>query len=454
MNWKRVIALGLLGLTVGMGQSYAIDVNIPGADASISAEAYQNYRKNTADTKRMESKIIEKIKKEDASIPNYDMSRLPMDIYHTTELNHGIQYSSTVFILKDHGADIKFTVPEPSIVGYAKESSGKHKEITRSGGIESYDGIWSYELRPQPKSENWEDTNIPYSKLNAEAMKEAFLNTYKPVDTKAKVAREVLGGNLFTYPTIEKATWDVIEYKNNRAAGTINFTMPKQPTISYHLGYIPSKSIFKKLSAQGDDMAVKTIMAPLANIVLPSVKPASDILEYTSGLHRGPFTFRTLKNSKSQGTKITKTGKQIEYFRSGKIKESISVAPLHKKDDVKVQNLLYNSLMDFVGADALNEGKPIQYATVWNDGLPGIYFEVKGEKDTIFIMTVFDDTHRYTHYMLKPHDVHVSNFKLRDIVQYVDYKKNKENYDNYKAGLGMPSYLLKEKLLEKIANKK
>ena len=47
MNWKRVIALGLLGLTFGMGQSYAIDVNIPGADASISADKYQNYRVDT-----------------------------------------------------------------------------------------------------------------------------------------------------------------------------------------------------------------------------------------------------------------------------------------------------------------------------------------------------------------------------------------------------------------------
>ena len=81
--------------------------------------------------------------------------------------------------------------------------------------------------------------------------------------------------------------------------------------------------------------------------------------------------------------------------------------------------------------------------------MPGIYFEIKGEKDTLFIMTVFDDTHRYSHYILKPHDVHVSNFKLRDIVQYVDYKQNKENYSKYKAGLGMPSYLLEEKLLEK-----
>ena len=48
MNWKRVIALGLLGLTFGMGQSYAIDVNIPGADASIPADEYQNYRVDTA----------------------------------------------------------------------------------------------------------------------------------------------------------------------------------------------------------------------------------------------------------------------------------------------------------------------------------------------------------------------------------------------------------------------
>lgn len=454
MNLKRLIALGFLGMTLGMGQAYGISVNIPGADATMSVDEYQNYRKNTAESRRMEQKIVERVTKADEAIPNYDMSRLPADIYHNTELNHGIKYSSTVFILKDHGADIKFTVPEASIVGHTDESSGKHKEITRSGGILSYDGEWSYELRPQPKSENWEDTNIAYNKLNSECMKDVFYKKRNPISNEDKRSIKVLGANPFTYTTVNKATWDVFEYKNNRIVGTINFTMPKQPTISYHLGYIPSKSVSKKLSAQGEDTVVQTIMAPLANIVLPSVKPASDILEYTSEVHRGPFTFRTLKNSKSKGTKITKTGKQIEYFQSGKIKESISVGPLHKRDDVKAQNLLYNSLMDFVGVDSLNEGKPIQYATVWNDGLPGIYFEVKGEKDTIFIMTVFDDTHRYSHYILKPHDVHVSNFKLRDIVQYVDYKQNKENYSKYKAGLGMPSYLLEEKLLEKIANKK
>lgn len=454
MNWKRVIALGLLGLTVGMGQSYAIDVNIPGADASISADEYQNYRKNTVDSRQMDQKIIEKIKKEDAAIPNYDMSRLPMDIYHTTELNHGIKYSSTVFILKENGTDIKFTVPDSSIMGLAREGDGKHKEIIRKGAILSYHGEWSYELRSQPKSNNWEDTNIPYSKLNSDAMKEVFYKRYNPIEGNKKISEKVLGANTFTYPTIEKATWDSIVYKNDLVEGTINFTMPKQPTISYHIGYMLPKGVVKKISSKGDDALVKATMNGLANIVLPSVKPASNILEYTSEVHRGPFTFRILKNSKSLGTKVTKNGSQVEYFKSGKIKESISVRPLFKRDDPKKQNIMNHSLIGFIGADRLNEGKSIQFATVWNDALPGAYYEVKGEKDTLFVMTVFDDTHLYTHYMVKPHDVHVSNFKLRDIVQYIDYKHNKEDYGRFKLGLGMPKFLIERNISEQLNKKK
>ena len=174
MNWKRVIALGLLGLTFGMGQSYAIDVNIPGADASIPADEYQNYRKNTSQSRQMDQRIVEKVTRDNTSIPNYDMSKTPMDIYHTRELNHGVRYSSTVFILKENGANIKFTIPQPSIVAQAKGSMGKHKELISAGGVMTYNGEWYYELRPQPKGDNWEDTNIPYSKLNSDAMKEVF----------------------------------------------------------------------------------------------------------------------------------------------------------------------------------------------------------------------------------------------------------------------------------------
>ena len=176
MNWKRVIALGLLGLTFGMGQSYAIDVNIPGADASIPADKYQNYRVETADVKKMESKIIEKVTKDNQNRPGYDISKLPTDVYNTTELNHAIKYSSTVCILRDHGADIKFTMPYPSIMGIAYESAGPHKEVTRYGGALGFDGEMSYELRPQPKGNTWENSGIPYKKLTADQLKSLLEN--------------------------------------------------------------------------------------------------------------------------------------------------------------------------------------------------------------------------------------------------------------------------------------
>ncbi|MFQ9012098.1 MAG: hypothetical protein ACLR52_08185, partial [Veillonella atypica] len=206
MNWKRVIALGLLGLTFGMGQSYAIDVNIPGADASIPGDEYQNYRKNTSQSRQMDQRIVEKVTRDNTSIPNYDMSKTPMDIYHTRELNHGVRYSSTVFILKENGANIKFTIPQPSIVAQAKGGMGKHKELISAGGVMTYNGEWYYELRPQPKGDNWEDTNIPYSKLNSDAMKEVFYKRYNPIAGNKKISEKVLGANTFTYPTVEKAT--------------------------------------------------------------------------------------------------------------------------------------------------------------------------------------------------------------------------------------------------------
>lgn len=180
-------------------------------------------------------------------------------------------------------------------------------------------------------------------------------------------------------------------------------------------------------------------MSPLANIVLPSVKAASDIMPYTSEVHKGPFAFRVLKDSKLVKSKSLEGGLIMDFYKSGKIREIISVSPLSKYDDIKKQNVLYNYLVGFIGSHNLSQGKPAQYATVWNDTLPGVYFEIKGDKYSLFVMTVYDDTYCYTYYMSKPHDVHVSNYKLRDIVQYVTYKNTKDGYKKMKLRLGMPS---------------
>ena len=97
-----------------------------------------------------------------------------------------------------------------------------------------------------------------------------------------------------------------------------------------------------------------------------------------------------------------------------------------------------NYLNDFVYTESLSKGKPIQSATVWNDATPGVYLEVEGDKYTLFTMTVYDENYRYTYMVKKPHDIHISNYKIRDMIQYVDNKKNKANYNKIKLGLGVP----------------
>lgn len=105
---------------------------------------------------------------------------------------------------------------------------------------------------------------------------------------------------------------------------------------------------------------------------------------------------------------------------------------------MKKQNVLFNYLNDFVYTESLSKGKPIQSATVWNDATPGVYLEVEGDKYTLFTMTVYDENYRYTYMVKKPHDIHISNYKIRDMIQYVDNKKNKANYNKIKLGLGVP----------------
>ena len=44
---------------------------------------------------------------------------------------------------------------------------------------------------------------------------------------------------------LKKATGDVLGFDDHLVVGTINFTLPKTPTISYHIGQSLNKDIIK-----------------------------------------------------------------------------------------------------------------------------------------------------------------------------------------------------------------
>ena len=98
---KRLLLSAVILSAVSVS-SYAVDVNIPGADPSISKDAYQNYRKVDKTAKDMEVDVGSQIK---AKYANNMPGKWSMDelVYITEELNHSVNFSSSVFILKDNG---------------------------------------------------------------------------------------------------------------------------------------------------------------------------------------------------------------------------------------------------------------------------------------------------------------------------------------------------------------
>ena len=92
---KRALMAALCFSVVTLG-SQAIDVNIPGADPSISQDAYQNYRKVDTIAKKMEVDVGDKVR---AKYANNMPKKWTIDelVYLTQELNHSVNFDMYPF---------------------------------------------------------------------------------------------------------------------------------------------------------------------------------------------------------------------------------------------------------------------------------------------------------------------------------------------------------------------
>jgi len=438
MILRRLLLLSCIGFIGAIGVSHAIDVNIPGARPDIGKEAYQEYRLPEDVAKRIDAYQEMQVKKMVQRLPNYNNEKLDDDIYLSQELTRAIHHSRSVYIITDNGADIKFTGPKESIIGWSIDPKHTSKSAIKSvGGTISAVSDFRYETRQQPKGSKWEDTNIEYGDLN----KSLLQNTLNERLEKRKNSVRFVDGDVFTYPGLEKATWDVIGFDDHLVVGTINFTLPKTPNLSYHIGQSLNKDIIKNYIKDDTQRSISDTMGPLANFVLPSIKPASDVLSYTDPVHLGPYTFRVLKNSKFKEHEVIGPA-EYDIYMSGRIKAVLGKQPFIKGASVEKQNILYSYLRSVVKKQGLQGHKRLQYATVWNNGVPALYFEVTKDKGTLLGMVLYDNQYLYTYYLYKPHDVHVSNYKLRDVIQYVGAKNSKEWNDKAFVGIGISPIML------------
>ena len=427
---KRALMAALCFSFVTLG-SQAIDINIPGADSTVSKDAYQNYRKTNADARQMEWNVETDIK---TYMPKQVVGNGELDlndvIYSNRELNHALDFSSSVFILKEDGANVKFTMPYSSRYGNTEKIEDGTSAF-RNAMIMSPNGVIGYELRHQPAGNNWEDSKIPYSKLTIDDMKaiaEKTAGVFRGDDHSLYAGK-------FTYPTVEKATWDVTYAKDAPMVGSLNFTMKNTPTISYHVGYnfMPRKQ-FSVLKAQGVDKAQDMIMSPLVNYVLPSIEPAKDILSKSKALKINDFTFLTLKTSKM--IREDKNNSYMYVYDSDQYREGIMVMPVEDEDIQHPEKIFPKAVRSIILNDKYSKRQPIQFATVWNDAMPSVYMQIKRPKTTIYMLISHDKQYVYNHFIMTYNTSSLVEKDLRDIVQYIDTNNNKDYYNTFQSGLG------------------
>lgn len=390
---KRALMVALCFSFVTLG-SQAIDINIPGADPSISQDAYQNYRKVDTTAKKMEGDVGDKVR---AKYANNMPKKWTIDelVYLTQELNHSVNFSSSVFILKDNGANLKFTFPEGTQFGKTIKGDPLTTEI-KHGNFLLIDGNLNYNIRKENQSTST--------------------------------------GNSFSYPTVKNATWEISPTKTGSLEGVINFKVKAEPSVSYRIAFdLTKKKEVELLKTHDQEYVYKQLMSPLVNYVLPSIEPAKQLLSKTKSITINGFTFQTLKSSD-----LTYNGPDNDaiYIYDGKsYREGIMVRELQPEELAKPHTINAKLIQYFAMYKPYSEYRPIQYATVWNDATPAIYMEVERSTSKMYIQSLYDDKYLYTHFVMADLDYKVPSKDLRDVVQYVDNANDKDKYSKSLAGM-------------------
>ena len=390
---KRALMAALCFSFVTLG-SQAIDINIPGADPTISKDVYQNYRKVDTTAKKMEADVGDRVR---AKYANNMPKKWTIDelVYLTQELNHSVNFSSSVFILKDNGANLKFTFPEGTQFGKTIKGDPFTTEI-KHGNFLLIDGNLNYNIRKENQSTST--------------------------------------GNSFSYPTVKNATWEISPTKTGSLEGAINFKVKSEPSVSYRITFdLTKKKEVELLKTHDQEYVYNQLMSPLVNYVLPSIEPAKQLLSKTKPITINGFTFQTLKSSD-----LTYNGPDNDaiYIYDGKsYREGIMVRELQPKELAKPHTINAKLIQYFAMYKPYSEYRPIQYATVWNDATPAIYMEVERSTSKMYIQSLYDDKYLYTHFIMADLDYKVPSKDLRDVVQYVDNANDKDKYSKSLAGM-------------------
>ena len=345
---------------------------VPGADANIPANAYKNYfhinEKAIQEAEIFSAKVQKNVEKPKVAIEKVFKEKTGL----AQAVKLGEFSESTVILLHEGKNNIRLSVPNISLRGDTVESKSSDGLLF---AVHGYTGI----LLVGP----------PHGK---------------------KINKYIQNEGIYTYPGLENASWKI--FKGKTHVMYTEFTPSKTKT-TYGITYLGGGDV-------KDPYQDKFAEVVMSNYIIPSIEPLSGLDNYSHVKHWDNFSYRIPKKAKLVSEAMEDNKYEVRTYEDVGVK--IRVLRFRIDPNIVDKSLAKKQIFTFSNKYGDLEA-PTQYATVWNNGLPGFLIDRYKPNGESFLRHFTKDSEYYYSYRID-YDEGKSLYKhkqLRDMVEYTGF---------------------------------
>ena len=355
---------------------------MPGADASIPANAYENYRAGSlsnvgaSDVIKLHSESDKRMEMyaTDWGLTRDEVNQIASDSEKMMDL---LVNESTVVLLHDDRTNIRASVPGLLLASkyYPKRSDGERLSIVRENSM-----FFAIGTKP-----NYDDA---LRKLKSERKGE------------------------FIYPSISHGKWaiETESFGENTPAMVAVVGLDSQPNKEYIIG----------LSYKNQPVTDK-LERVMSNYVIPSIRSLDDMDHYSESINWDNLIYRIPKGLTLIGQKSLKDSAEMRDYRGLGMRLIVAKKPV--KVDDKYMYSFINEISEVKPESQIIGDVPIQSASVWNNGVPSFLVDnYQPGKKSLMHRFLRDDKNVYIMSLVYTDGaIPYSHIQLRNTVEYSDF---------------------------------
>ena len=375
---RKSIVMMALAATFTMNVS-AVQIEVPtgqppmpGADASIPVNAYENYRHvNEVAEKKAES-FSQFIKSKPTNPPS-SFDKLNLEHPGFAKVLELADYSqSTVVLIHEGDKNIRLSVPNVSFCGDVIETEAEKGPLFAVRSLSSF-------LVVGP----------PHGK---------------------ELGKYADGEGKYNYPGLRNASWKFMS--NNSRIMYTEFT-PDDTKTTYGVtygGWVNTEDPYQ-------DKAPEVVMS---NYIIPSIESLSSLDKYSQIEHWGNYSYRIPKTAKLISEAVEDGVYDVRLYEDTGAK--IRVIRSSIKDKKKDVTIIKIPMLYFLHKYRDLE-TPTQYAVVWNNGIAGSLVDAYKPNSESYLRHVVRDSVYVYSYRINYDESKTSytHKQLRDMIEYVGF---------------------------------